>query len=192
MGRLDSFKEKAELIQSVRDNEVPEILLNFFIKLAMSNCYDKEDKDIIKRSLYLLKKIFIIWPNTKIKLETIKKMCENITKIDNLQIDRKLDKLKFNYTLLTILNILTEFEKKSNVTPLLFSLYYLLLTLDPAQPGPDLQSAARAPPEQLLLRHRRQPLLDQAGHQPHQEAPLNRLRSAQARPQVQAVSGQRL
>jgi hypothetical protein len=39
----------------------------------MNNCYDKEDKDIIKRSLYLLKKIFIIWPNTKIKLDSIRK-----------------------------------------------------------------------------------------------------------------------
>ena len=116
---LDSFEQKAELVQSVRDNEVPEILLNFFTKLAMFECYHKDDKDIIERSLYLSEKIFVIWTNTKIKLETIKKMCEDVTKIDKLQIDHELDKLKFNYTLLTTLNILTEFEKKSNVTPLL-------------------------------------------------------------------------
>jgi len=30
----------------------------------MHNCTEKEEKDVIKRSLYLLKKIFIIWPHT--------------------------------------------------------------------------------------------------------------------------------
>jgi hypothetical protein len=56
-------------------NECPEIFLNFFIKLAMHNCTEKEEKEVIKRSLYLLKKIFIIWPQTKIKFETINNQC---------------------------------------------------------------------------------------------------------------------
>lgn len=34
-----------------------EIFLNFFIKLAMHNCSEKEEKEVIKRSLYLLKKV---------------------------------------------------------------------------------------------------------------------------------------
>lgn len=39
----------------------------------MHNCTEKEDKEVIKRSLYLLNKIFIIWPETKIKFETLRR-----------------------------------------------------------------------------------------------------------------------
>jgi hypothetical protein len=48
-----------------------EICLNFFIKVAFHNCTDKEDKDIMKRFLYLLKKMLILWPNTKKKFDQI-------------------------------------------------------------------------------------------------------------------------
>ncbi len=67
----DDTSKKIEYLQQIKDDQCPEIFLNFFIKLALHNCSDKEDKEVIKRSLYLLKKIFIIWPDTKIKFETI-------------------------------------------------------------------------------------------------------------------------
>lgn len=44
-----------------------EICLNFFIKVALNNSNDKDDKEIMKRSLYLLKKTLILWPHTKKK-----------------------------------------------------------------------------------------------------------------------------
>ena len=37
-----------------------EICLNFFIKVALNNSNDKDDKEIMKRSLYLLKKTLIL------------------------------------------------------------------------------------------------------------------------------------
>ena len=67
----------------MKNDECAEIFLNFFIKLAMHNCTEKEDKEVIKRSLYLLKKVFIIWPDTKIKFETIKKQIGNLQKNDS-------------------------------------------------------------------------------------------------------------
>lgn len=52
---LNSVKNKAD--QSSEKSS--EIFLNFFIKLAMHNCSEKEkdEKEVIKRSLYLLKKV---------------------------------------------------------------------------------------------------------------------------------------
>jgi hypothetical protein len=80
MSSCGTIEEKFEILNSIQVSDVSEILLNFFIKMAMTNCFEKEDIDMIKRSLYLLKKIFIIQPNTKIKIETIKKVCETLTK----------------------------------------------------------------------------------------------------------------
>jgi hypothetical protein len=57
----DSMNEKAA-----------EICLNFFIKVAFFNSTDKEDREIMKRSLYLLKKMLILWPSTKKKFDQIK------------------------------------------------------------------------------------------------------------------------
>ena len=48
------------------------ICLNFFIKVALNNSSDKDDKEIMRRSLYLLKKTLILWPNTRKKFDTIK------------------------------------------------------------------------------------------------------------------------
>lgn len=78
----------------------------------MHNCTEKEEKDVIKRSLYLLKKIFIIWPHTQIKFDTINKQCINLIKQDKQQ---QLENSKFNYTLLNIINIMIEFEKPENI-----------------------------------------------------------------------------
>lgn len=78
----------------------------------MHNCTEKEEKDVIKRSLYLLKKIFFIWPHTKIKFETINKQCLQLIKQDKQQ---QLENSKFNYTLLNIINIMLEFEKPENI-----------------------------------------------------------------------------
>lgn len=59
-----------------------EICLNFFIKVALNNSNDKDDKEIMKRSLYLLKKTLILWPHTKKKFESIK---INVNKLKGAQ-----------------------------------------------------------------------------------------------------------
>jgi hypothetical protein len=61
--KMTSFEEKMNFLQSLRakngqsSEKSSEIFLNFFIKLAMHNCSEKEEKEVIKRSLYLLKKV---------------------------------------------------------------------------------------------------------------------------------------
>ncbi len=40
--------------------------------MALNNSNDKDDKEIMKRSLYLLKKTLILWPHTKKRFESIK------------------------------------------------------------------------------------------------------------------------
>jgi hypothetical protein len=116
--KMTSFEEKMNFLQSLRakngqsSEKSSEIFLNFFIKLAMHNCSEKEEKEVIKRSLYLLKKIIIIWPDTRIKFNTLEKQCQNIIKNEQVQ---HLEKNRFNFTLLTILNILLEFEREENI-----------------------------------------------------------------------------
>lgn len=61
--RFETFEEKMTFFQSLKNKnnqsseKSSEIFLNFFIKLAMHNCSEKEEKEVIKRSLYLLKKV---------------------------------------------------------------------------------------------------------------------------------------
>ena len=54
---LKTKEEKIEYLNKIKVDECPDIFLNFFIKLTMHNCSEKEDKEVIKRSLYLLKKV---------------------------------------------------------------------------------------------------------------------------------------
>ena len=54
---LKTSEEKKNYIANLRQDECPEIFFNFFIKLSIQNCLEKEEKDAIKRSLYLLKKV---------------------------------------------------------------------------------------------------------------------------------------
>ncbi len=61
--KFDNFEDKMNFFQSLKSKndqsseKSSEIFLNFFIKLAMHNCSEKEEKEVIKRSLYLLKKV---------------------------------------------------------------------------------------------------------------------------------------
>lgn len=59
----------------MKEDQCREIFLNFFIKLAINNNIDKTEKEVIKRSLYLLNKLFIIWPELKFKLESLYRYC---------------------------------------------------------------------------------------------------------------------
>jgi len=59
----------------MKDDQCREIFLNFFIKLAINNNIDKTEKEVIKRSLYLLKKLFIIWPELRFRLESLYRYC---------------------------------------------------------------------------------------------------------------------
>ena len=58
-----------DTISHGEDKQHSDIFVNFFIKLAVYSCQEKEEKEIVQRSLYLLKKTLFIWPNTKIKFE---------------------------------------------------------------------------------------------------------------------------
>ena len=64
--------QKAVVLEDTLNDRAAEICLNFFIKVALNNSSDKDDKQIMKRSLFLLKKTLILWPNTKKKFEAIR------------------------------------------------------------------------------------------------------------------------
>ena len=55
------------MLEDSLNDRAAEICLNFFIKVALNNSSDKDDKEIMKRSLFLLKKTLILWPHTKKK-----------------------------------------------------------------------------------------------------------------------------
>lgn len=98
--------------------------MNFFIKVALNNCNDKDDKEIMKRSLYLLKKTLILWPNTRKKFDGIKSIVnkqKNTTGTTNPEIP-----LRFHYTLLNIINILLMYETNEKVASQLSSIFKLL------------------------------------------------------------------
>ena len=67
--KMGSNEEKLNFFQNLKSKngqsseKSSEIFLNFFIKLAMHNCSEKEEKEVIKRSLYLLKKVILIFKN---------------------------------------------------------------------------------------------------------------------------------
>ena len=58
--------------------DIREIFINFFIKLAINSCQDKEEKEnITRKALFLLKKWLIISPGTVIKYQFIEKTLNN-------------------------------------------------------------------------------------------------------------------
>ncbi len=57
--KIPTRAEKINYLNNLKMDECPEIFLNFFIKLAMRNS-EKDNQEVIKRSLYLLKKVNII------------------------------------------------------------------------------------------------------------------------------------
>lgn len=66
------IEKKGAVLEDSLNDRAAEICLNFFIKVALNNSSDKDDKEIMKRSLYLLKKTLILWPNTKKRFEAIR------------------------------------------------------------------------------------------------------------------------
>ena len=62
-----------------QSKDIREIFVNFFIKLAINSCQDKEEKEnITRKALYLLKKWLIISPGTQIKYNAIEKFLNGI------------------------------------------------------------------------------------------------------------------
>lgn len=87
-----------------------EICLNFFIKVALNNSNDKDDKEIMKRSLYLLKKTLILWPHTKKKFDSIKVIVNKLKSVQPTSAQTSPEMpLRFHYTLLNIINILMSY-----------------------------------------------------------------------------------
>lgn len=101
-----------------------EICLNFFIKVAFFNSLDKEDKEIMKRSLYLLKKMLILWPGTKKKFDQIKVVVQKLKNMASTQ-PMQDPPLRFHYTLLSIMVMMLEFESDSELVGQLDPLFKL-------------------------------------------------------------------
>ena len=52
--------------------------MNFFLKLSFYNSLSKDDRDIMRRSLYLLKKMLLLWPKTAKKYEQIRSIIQKM------------------------------------------------------------------------------------------------------------------
>lgn len=78
----------------------------------------------MKRSLYLLKKMLILWPNTKKKFEQIKVVVQKLKVITNTQPAQD-PPIRFHYTLLNIINIMMEFESDAELVGQLDSIFKL-------------------------------------------------------------------
>lgn len=102
------------IIDESMNEKAAEICLNFFIKVAFFNSTDKEDRDIMRRSLYLLKKMLILWPNTRKRFEQIKILVQKMKSLTTNQPAQE-PPLRFHYTLLNIVNILMEFESDAEI-----------------------------------------------------------------------------
>lgn len=77
----------------------------------------------MKRSLYLLKKTLILWPNTKKKFDNIKAII-NKQKSTNTQGTES--PFRFHYTLLNIINILLLYETDERLLPQLTTIFKLM------------------------------------------------------------------
>ena len=77
----------------------------------------------MKRSLYLLKKTLILWPNTKKKFDNIKGV---ISRQKNTNVQGVDSPLRFQYTLLNIINILLMYETDEKLLPQLTSIFKLI------------------------------------------------------------------
>ena len=113
--------------------------------MALNNCNDKDDKEIMKRSLYLLKKTLILWPNTKKKFDNIKGVINRQRTTNNTQ--NSDSPLRFQYTLLNIINILLTYETDEKLLPQLISIFRLIEMgqISPIRPGANPNLASNAP-----------------------------------------------
>jgi len=119
---------KVKILEDTLNDRAAEICLNFFIKVALNNSSDKDDKEIMKRSLFLLKKTLILWPNTKKKFEAIRTVVNKLKSSSNtasLQGGSEMP-LRFHYTLLNIISILLMYEQDIKLLPQLTSIFKLL------------------------------------------------------------------
>lgn len=81
----------------------------------------------MKRSLFLLKKTLILWPNTKKKFEAIRTVVNKLKSSNsNANMQHNEMPLRFHYTLLNIINILLLYEQDSKLLPQLISIFKLL------------------------------------------------------------------
>lgn len=70
---------------SSEEQKSSEIFINFFIKLAIYSCQEKEEKDIMQRSLYMLKKTLFIWPQVKLKFDQIRNIINKLMNQEHQQ-----------------------------------------------------------------------------------------------------------
>lgn len=79
---LDQEKKAYIVNQQFAEHQkdIREVLVSFFIKMAISSCQDKEEKEnITRKALVLLKKWLIIATGTPIKYASIEKALYNLT-----------------------------------------------------------------------------------------------------------------
>lgn len=81
----------------------------------------------MKRSLFLLKKTLILWPNTKKRFEAIRTIVNKLkSSSSNVAMQSNEMPLRFHYTLLNIIHILLLYERDDRVLPQLTSIFKLL------------------------------------------------------------------
>lgn len=81
----------------------------------------------MKRSLFLLKKTLILWPNTKKRFEAIKTIVTKLkSNTGNTGTQSNEVPLRFHYTLLNIIHILLLYERDDRILPQLTSIFKLL------------------------------------------------------------------
>ena len=98
--------------------DIREIFVNFFIKLAINSCQDKEEKEnITRKALFLLKKWLIISPGTIIKYHFIEKTLNSAQQNSHNYRDRDgSEKKKSCFTVLMIISTLLAFDRVENVS----------------------------------------------------------------------------
>jgi hypothetical protein len=121
------LEQRTTVLDETLNDRAAEICLNFFIKVALNNSSDKDEKDIMRRSLYLLKKTLILWPNTKKKFDTIRTIVNKLKGANSATNSQGTEMpLRFHYTLLNIMHILLLYEQDKRLVPQLTSIFKLL------------------------------------------------------------------
>lgn len=80
----------------------------------------------MKRSLYLLKKTLILWPNTKKKFDAIKTVVNKLKSTNIAGMQSSEMPLRFHFTLLNIIHILLLYEPDHKLLPQLTGIFKLL------------------------------------------------------------------
>jgi hypothetical protein len=81
----------------------------------------------MKRSLYLLKKTLILWPNTRKKFDTIRTIVNKLKGANSGAVSQGAEMpLRFHYTLLNIVHILLLYEQDQRIVPQLTAIFKLL------------------------------------------------------------------